>query len=452
MNPSHNNSASPYSLELEQVVLGALIFEPKAYDRIENILKPQHFSDARHVLIFSVMQELWSHGKSWNQLILKNQLNKKGLLEQAGNATYIVELTNRVVGSGNLEQHAALVKEEYIRQSLGMRYQFLAQKCSQPEADPFEILSEAEAINQEIQEEIDLKVGRDLTTIGLETIEVIEKITTTAQVLGISSGYPELDQLIQGWQKTDLIILAARPSMGKTAFALQLAVNAIFIDKKKVGIITLEMSDTKLMQRMTSNLAKINLTSPSPEQKTHYDRVLKGVNTLMQSKKLEIVDPGGADLPRLIALCRRLVKQKGCEMIIIDYLGLISPNPRLTTPTQQMAEISRALKLRVCKDLNIPVIALHQLNRGVENRDNKRPFMADLRDSGNLEQDADQIIMLYREDYYDKPSHGAHQASEGKIEVIVRKNRNGPTGTAILYTDLSTGRFFSDPYKVPSSF
>ncbi|MBX7107117.1 MAG: replicative DNA helicase [Chitinophagales bacterium] len=419
----------PQARDLEEAVLGALMLEKDALSLVIDILKPEAFYVEAHNKIFAAIQRLFLRSQPVDILTVTDELRKSGELESAGGAYYVTELTNRVASAANVEYHARIVSQKYIQRELIRISSEIVRDAFEDTTDVFELLDFAE---KGIYEITDQNLRRNynpisaLVTKALNQLQAIKDHKDT--VTGVPSGFVLLDRITSGWQRSDLIIVAARPGMGKTAFVLSLARNAAIDFKKPVAFFSLEMSSIQLTNRLISaeteipaeKIRRANLESYEWEQ------LVRKVDELSECA-LFIDDTPAINIFELRAKARRLKMQHDIQMIIIDYLQLMSGtvDSKQGNREQEISNISRALK-SIAKELDIPVIALSQLNRSVETRGgDKRPQLSDLRESGAIEQDADMVIFIYRPEYYKLTEDADGNSTVGLAEIMVAKHRNG---------------------------
>ncbi|MFM2306451.1 MAG: replicative helicase [Bacteroidota bacterium] len=426
----------PQVRELEEAVLGAVMIEQNAINDISDILKDESFYVDAHQRIWRAIRMLYQTQAPIDLLTVTEQLKKNNDLEAAGGPFYIAQLTNKVGSAANVEYHARLIAEKFIQRLLITTSTEIISEAYEDTTDVFELLDKAEKNLFGIAENSLKRNSEDIASIilgELKELEVRMNNTEDDHLNGVPSGFFDLDKMTGGWQKSDLIILAARPAMGKTAFTLALARNAAVDHQKPVAVFSLEMSNVQLVQRLISmetQIAadKIRRGSLEPYE---YDILTSKIDNLKNSK-IFIDDTPAINVFELRSKCRRLKQQHDIQMIIIDYLQLMSGNTDGKAGgnrEQEISQISRSLK-GLAKELMVPVIALSQLSRAVETRGgDKKPILSDLRESGAIEQDADMVLFLYRGEYY-----GLEQDSEGNptkdiAEVIIAKHRNGPVGS-----------------------
>lgn len=449
----------PQAKDLEEAVLGAVMLEKNAFDAVIEILKPECFYVEAHQRIFSSMQSLANKSQPIDILTVAEELRSKNELEMVGGAYYVTKLTNMVVSAANIEAHARIILQKFIQRELIRISGEIIGDAYEDSTDVFDLLDDAESKLFEITNNHLRKNFETIDSILVKTIQRIEDLRhKNEDVTGVPSGFAALDKVTYGWQNTDLIILAARPAVGKTAFALNLARNAAMHPTKPtpVALFSLEMSAGQLVQRILAAESEIWLEKiargklEEHEMKQLYAR---GIQRLAQAP-LFIDDTPALNIFELRAKCRRLKNKNNIGMIIIDYLQLMSGSgDGRTNREQEISNISRNLK-GLAKELSVPIIALSQLSRAVEQRGAKEgsrvPQLSDLRESGAIEQDADMVMFLYRPEYYDVTQSAEGENIKGLTEVKIAKHRNGSLETvklkALLHIQKFTG-WDDDPYS-----
>ena len=418
----------PQALDLEEVVLGALMLEKEALTTIVDILKPTSFYDTKHKEIYQAILDLFNDAEPVDIITVTERLRKNGKLEKSGGPYYITQLTSRVSSAANIEFHARIISEQSIKRELIRVASEIHTKAYEDTTDVFQLLDNTEQSLFEVTNTNIRKSVADMRSIMGQAISELEsKRELGSGLTGVPSGLAALDRVTAGWQKSDLIIIAARPAMGKTAFVLSVLRNAAVDFNKGVAIFSLEMSNVQLVNRLISaeaeleseKLKKGNLADYEWEQLVHK-------TSSLTEAPIFIDDTPGLSILELRAKCRRLKAQHDIQMIIIDYLQLMSGDTGQGSGNreQEIASISRALK-GLAKELDVPVIALSQLSRAVETRGgDKRPQLSDLRESGSIEQDADMVMFLYRPEYYGI-TEDESGSTAGLGEIIISKHRNG---------------------------
>ncbi len=423
----------PQAPEIEKAVLGALMIDRDAYMEVCNLLRVESFYEPRNQMIYDSIVKLNADESPVDVLTVTDKLGKMGKLDEVGGPGYIADLSSRVATSANIVYHANIVAEKYLARQMIHYVGTIGHKAFDETYDIKEVVQEAESILFELSQK---NLKKDYVSIR-PLLEEANKIMMTAAgnnggVTGISTGLYKLDSLISGWQNSDLVIIAGRPAMGKTAFALSLAKNIAIDQSIPMAIFSLEMSGVQLANRLISNVCEIdgNKILGGNLNREDWNRFDKYINNMMDSP-LYIDDTPGLSVFELRSKARRLVKEHQVKLIMIDYLQLMNANGmKFGSRQEEVSMISRSLK-GLAKELNIPILALSQVNRGVEGREGpegKRPMLSDLRESGAIEQDADMVIFLHRPEYY-----GLYVSSDGaidyhkKAEVIVAKHRKGAT-------------------------
>jgi replicative DNA helicase len=439
----------PQAKDLEEAVLGAIMLEKSAFDTVVEILKPECFYVDAHQRIYRAMQSLAQKSQPIDILTVVEELKFRSELETVGGPYYVTRLTNTVVSAANIEAHSRIVLQKFIQRELIRISGEIISDSYEDSTDVFDLLDEAESKLFEITNNHLRKNFDPIDRVLVKTIQRIEDMRNRNEDLtGVPTGFSHLDQVTYGWQNTDLVILAARPSVGKTAFALNLARNAALHPTKPtpIGFFSLEMSAGQLVQRILSAESEIMLEKiargklEEHEMKQLYAR---GIQRLAQAP-IFIDDTPALNIFELRAKCRRLKNKHNIGMIIIDYLQLMSGagENRNTNREQEISKISRDLK-GLAKELSIPIIALSQLSREVEKRKegNKMPQLSDLRESGAIEQDADMVMFLYRPEYYDITSNEMGESNRGETHVRIAKHRNGSLETIKLRALLHIQKF-----------
>lgn len=419
----------PQDTDLEEAVLGALMLEKDAYVAVCDILKPESFYDVRNQKIYASIQSLGAMQRPIDMLTVTEQLRLDGNLEEAGGPLRISELTGRVASAANVEYHARIVAQKYLARELISFCSSIETKAFDESNDVDDLLQEAEGRLFEISQH---NVKKDVMQIDPVISDAIKKIQDAANnksgLSGLQTGYHDLDKLTSGWQRSDLIIIAARPAMGKTAFVLSMAKNMAVNFNIPVAVFSLEMSNIQLVNRLISNVCELEGGKIKSGQLTQmeWDKLMNKIK-LLYSAPLYVDDTPSLSIFELRTKARRLVREYHVEMIIIDYLQLMNASGmKFGSREQEVSMISRSLK-QLAKELEIPIIALSQLNRSVENRtDGKRPQLSDLRESGAIEQDADIVCFIHRPEYYTKAAEDSEGRDiRGLAEFIVAKHRSG---------------------------
>ena len=442
MRPDRGESAAmPHSVEAEQAVLGGLMLAGSSvFDQIATQVRTEDFYRLEHRLIFAGMARLSALSQPFDPVTLCDDLSSRRELAKAGGGAYITSLAANTPSAANVEAYAKIVREQATLRELIDAADSLRQRSYfTGGADARTVLSEAEKRLIEIAESGPARDSiRGTDALLKEAIDYINQLyESDAQFTGVSSGFNDLDEKTSGWQKSDLIVVAARPSMGKTAFALNMVEHALMHTDQPVFVFSLEMPSRALIMRLLASLGRIELKHLRDGKLTaeDWDKLTRAA-TRLKGKKLFIDDTPSLTPIDLRARTRRLVREQGTPaLIMVDYLQLMRVHGAGDNRVQEISEISRSLK-QLAREFETPVIALSQLNRGVESRPNKRPMNSDLRESGAIEQDADIILFLYRDEYYNEDT-----ADKGIAEVIIGKQRNGEIGTCRLQFEGKYTRF-----------
>lgn len=445
----------PQARDLEEVVLGAIMLEKGAFDTVSEILKPQCFYTEANQQIYAAMLSLQQKNQPIDILTVVEELKLRGELEMVGGPFYITKLTNSVVSAANIEAHSRIILQKYIKRETIRIGGEMVNDGYEDTFDAFDLLDEAENKLFEITNNRLRKEFSAIDAVLVKTMQRIEHLrNSNEEVSGVPSGFPSLDKITYGWQPSDLIILAARPAVGKTAFALNLVRNAALGYKRiPVAFFSLEMSSTQLVQRVLSAESGIWLEKISRgrmDDNEHAGLYAYGVNRLARAP-IFIDDTPALNVFELRAKARRLKNKHGIGMIIIDYLQLMSGSGQKgQNREQEISTISRNLKT-LAKELNIPILALSQLSRAVETRGgDKQPQLSDLRESGAIEQDADMVMFIYRPEYYEIKNDAMGDSTKGLTEVKIAKHRNGALDTIRFKALLHIQKFIEWDGPVPS--
>ncbi|MEP4891325.1 MAG: replicative DNA helicase [Aliiglaciecola sp.] len=439
----------PHSMEAEQSVLGSMLIAPDSWDKVAEVVVEEDFYNRSHRTIFRSIVRLLSANKPVDIITVSEELESHDELEEAGGFTYLGELAQNTPSAANVVAYAEIIKERAItRELIGVAHS-IADVGYNPEGrDSSEILDLAETQVFQIAEK---RMGnnegpKDVESVLGQTIDRLEAlIKTNKEVTGVSTGYTDLDKKTSGLQGSDLIIVAARPSMGKTTFAMNLCENAMLLEEKPVLVFSLEMPAEQIMMRMLASLSRVDQTKIRTAQLDDEDwaRISNTMAMLKDKDNLFVDDSSGLTPMEVRTRARKLARERdGISMIMIDYLQLMRVPSLSDNRTLEIAEISRSLKA-LAKELNVPVVALSQLNRSLEQRADKRPINSDLRESGSIEQDADLIMFIYRDEVYNENTD-----LKGISEIILGKQRNGPIGTVRLTFQGQFSRF--DNYAGPA--
>ena len=422
----------PQAVEVEQAVLGAMMLEQRAIVRAVEILDESCFYHAPHSRIFAAMIDLFERGTAVDQLTLTEELKRRGQLDDVGGVVYLAKLGSEVATTANIDFHARIVLEKALSRKLIETSSEVIERAYAADEDVQTLIDNAEQKLFTLSENQIGEGFEPLEKVMGETFEHLERVHAGAgTVLGVDTGFADLNDQMSGFQKGDLIILAARPSVGKTAFALTLARNAAVDTGVGMAIFSLEMSKMQLAQRLLSVETKVDLHKLRTGRLRDEDwmNLTHNINRLAQAP-IYIDDTPGISVLEARAKARRLQREHGIGMVIIDYLQLMSGHIRTQSREQEISQISRGLKA-MAKELDVPVLALSQLSRAVESRTDRRPQLSDLRESGSLEQDADVVMFIYRPEMYDLKSPDG-ESLEGLAQIIIGKQRNGPVGSVDL--------------------
>lgn len=447
----------PQAVDVEEAVLGALMLDRNAVAEVIDILTPAAFYREANGKIFEAIQQLFHSTQPVDILTVTQQLRKNGTLEIAGGAVYISQLTNRVASAANVEFHARIVLQKFIQRELIRISSDTIRNAYEDTSDVLELLDNAERDLFGIAES---NIRRKYETMSSLVKRALQEVDIASKqesgVTGVPSGFTELDRVTAGWQRSDLVIIAARPGMGKTAFVLNLARNAAVTFNKPVAFFSLEMSSIQLVNRLVASETEIDTEKLKKGQLADHEwKQLNIKVSPLTNAPIYIDDTPGLSVFELRAKCRRLAAEKKIQMIIIDYLQLMTSqdkNNKNGNREQEISHISRSLK-GIAKELNIPILALSQLSRNVERQgSSKKPQLSDLRESGAIEQDADMVLFIYRPEYYGFQETEDHQPTKDLAEIIVAKNRNGSLKTVPLrfigsltkFTDMATFDFVDE--------
>ena len=418
----------PHDREAEQSVIGSMLMDKDAIVVASGILNKDDFYEKQYGILFDAMVSLYNSAKPVDLVTLKAKLQEMDVPEEISNMEYMVDIVNNTYTSANIREYAGIVSDKAILRKLIRFNDEISNECYNPRESTDDILAEAE---KRIFNIVSGRGGEDFVPIRQIVVDALEHISIVSKnkgnVTGIATGFTDLDYKTAGFQPSDLILIAARPSMGKTAFVLNIAQHICFKDGKCAAIFSLEMSKEQLINRLLSLESKVDSQAirTGSMSEADWENILEGADTIAKSN-LIIDDTPGISIGELRSKCRKYHQEHGLSIVIIDYLQLMSSNGKADSRQQEISEISRSLKA-LARELHVPVVALSQLSRAVEKRDDHRPMLSDLRESGAIEQDADVVMFLYRDDYYNKESD-----KRGVAEVIVAKQRNGPIGTVEL--------------------
>lgn len=431
----------PQELEFEKSVLGALLLEKDAYSLISDILTPESFYDPRNQKVYSAISKLHVAQHPVDILTVVEQLRTDGTFDEVGGVAYLSSLTQNIVSSSHIEYHARIIAQKSTARELISYSANVQDKAFDPTQDIDELMQEAEGSLFKLSQKKLKKDYQQIDSVITEAYEMLHKAAErTDGMSGIASGFHALDRMTSGWQNSDLVILAARPAMGKTAFALSMAKNIAVDQNIPVALFSLEMSNVQLINRVIVNTCEIKGEKIKSGQLEDYEwaQLDNKIKDLI-GKPMFVDDTPSLSVFELRTKARRLVKEHGVKLIMIDYLQLMNASGMsFGSRQEEVSTISRSLK-GLAKELNIPILALSQLNRGVENRpggentlDSKRPQLSDLRESGAIEQDADMVIFIHRPEYYHLYKDENGNDLRGKAVIIIAKHRNGAVGDVLL--------------------
>ena len=427
----------PQAVDIERAVLGALMIDKDAYAIVCEILRPESFYEPRNQMVYTAIRDLSMDEKPVDMLTVTDKLAKSGTLEQVGGPGYIAELTSGVASSANIEYHANIIAQKSLARQLISFSSAIQTKAFDETIDVEDLMQEAEGSLFELSQH---NMKKDYTAIDPVIAQAVKGIQDAAKntdgLTGVSTGYFKLDDITSGWQASDLVIIAGRPAMGKTSFALSMAKNIAADLRTPMAFFSLEMSNVQLVNRLISNACEIQGSKilNGQLQRDEWERLDKNINQLLGAP-LYVDDTPGLSVFELRTKARRLVREHGIKLIMIDYLQLMNANGmRFSSRQEEVSTISRSLK-GLAKELNIPILALSQLNRGVESREGlegKRPQLSDLRESGAIEQDADMVLFVHRPEYYHIYQDDNGRDLHGMAQIIIAKHRKGATGDVLL--------------------
>ena len=439
----------PQSVDAEKAILGSIMLRPGAIHEINDIINPDSFYATKHSQIYKIMLDLSSKAEPIDILSVSHKLEEKGLLDQMGGSSYLIELTNSVPASTNIKYYSDVVNKKSILRKIIEAGDHISELGFREEVeDVFDILDQAEKKMMGINSNAGSHTFRSLKDSLPEAWERLERLhENKGELRGIPTGFYDLDQYLSGLQKSDLVILAARPSMGKTTLALDIARQAALKHGTPTVIFSLEMSTQQLVDRMLAAESKVNawnLRTGKLSTENEFSKIRDSLDRLSKAP-IFVDDMAGNSIMRMRSVCRRIRAEHGLGLIIVDYLQLMSTSKNYDNMVNQVTEISRSLKA-LAKEFDVPVLALSQLSRAIESRGG-RPRLADLRDSGSIEQDADVVMFLHRED------KGKDESEKTNIvEILIEKHRNGPVGKISLFFDEKFTTFMSIDKKNTDSF
>ncbi|MFD1040293.1 replicative DNA helicase [Virgibacillus byunsanensis] len=430
MSDFFNDRTPPHNIEAEQAVLGAIFLEPEAFSTTSELLMPEDFYRTSHQRIFETMMKLTDKGDPIDLVTVTTSLSNEKMLDEVGGVSYLTDLAGSVPTAANIGYYSKIIEEKALLRRLIRTATDIVTSGFMKEDEIEDVLNEAEKNILEVSARKNSGAFKSIKDVLIDVYDNIEQLHhQSADVTGVPSGFRDLDKITSGFQANDLIIIAARPSVGKTAFALNVAQSVAVNTDENVAIFSLEMGADQLVSRMLCAEGNIDAQRlrTGNLQADDWSKLTMAMGSLSNAG-IYIDDSPGIRVNEIRSKCRRLKQEHGLGMILIDYLQLIqgSSTNSKENRQQEVSEISRSLKA-LARELNVPLIALSQLSRGVESRQDKRPMMSDLRESGSIEQDADIVGFLYRDDYYDEESE-----KQNIIEIIISKQRNGPIGNVEL--------------------
>ncbi len=433
------NKILPHNLEAEQSFLGSILIDKDAIFKVGDTITTADFYSRKHQLIYEAILTLFERNEPVDILTVSNKLEEKKVLEECGGNTYLAELTEMVPTAVHVLDYAKIVKDKKVLRDLISISSRIAEFGYQEGEDVDILLDKAEKEVFDIAQKNLIQkfvLVKDILEESYERINYLH--SHQGKTRGVATGYPDLDNKLSGLQKSDLIILAARPSLGKSSLALDIARN-VSLTEIPVGFFSLEMSKDQIVDRLISVESGINLwkirNGRLSEKNNDFEKIKQALDKISKMP-IYINDLSSCNVLQVKAMARRLQAQKGLGLLIVDYIQLMEPRGQHLSPVQQMSEISRSLKI-LAKELDVPVLALSQLNRAVEQRTPQIPRLSDLRESGSIEQDSDVVIFIHRRDKYDE------NAQKGLAEIIIAKHRNGPTGKINLFFEESLASFKS---------
>ena len=441
----------PQALDAERVVLGALMIDKDAFSIVSDILRPETMYEPRNQKILKAIQSLNMEDKPVDIVTVTDRLAKDGVLEEVGGPEYILELSSKVISSANIVYHSHILAQKYVARQLISFASVIETKAFDESQDTDELMQEAEGSLFEHSQRNMKKDYTQVSPVITKAIDILQKASANSGGLtGVPTGYTKLDEKTSGWQSSDLVIIAGRPAMGKTSFALSLAKNIAVDYNTPIAFFSLEMNNVQLVNRLISNVCEIPGSKMLNGQltKDEWERLDKNIQQL-QRAPLYVDDTPGLSIFELRTQARRLVREKNVKIIMIDYLQLMNANGmKFGSRQEEVSKISQSLK-GLAKELDIPILALSQLNRTVENREGlegKRPQLSDLRESGAIEQDADMVLFVHRPEYYHILTDEKGNDLRGMAQIIIAKHRKGATGDVLL---TFKGQFtrFQDPER-----
>ncbi|MCB1051678.1 MAG: replicative DNA helicase [Acidobacteria bacterium] len=442
MSTALETKSLPHNDEAERVLLGAMLLDRSKVSDVLGRVRQEEFYRKNHQVIYTAILRLFEKDEAVDPLLVADELERNGEFHEAGGYEYLNELTQGIPKMANVEYYATIVKQKSLLRQLAQLGQKISMAAVSGEVEPENVVSEAEAALSGLHDSGDRHDFQVFSNVLEETFHLIqERSQVKGNMIGIPTGFMDFDKMTSGMQKGDLVIVAARPAMGKTSFCMNLAIHAALRGQARVAVFSLEMPAAQLAMRLVGSEARLGISElRSGRLQQDEWQVLADAVGRLSSAQIYIDDAGDLNVFQMRAKLKKLQKDRGLDMVIIDYLQLMSGSSLTASQnrTQEVSEISRGLKV-MAKELGVPVIALSQLSRAAEHRSDHRPQLADLRESGSIEQDADMVCFLFREDYYKRKKEGevGSEADSGDpdvgiSELIIAKHRNGPTGTVKL--------------------
>ena len=435
---------APHNVEIEAAVLGALLLEKDAIIDVIDVLKKNMFYSQANSEIYAAITSLFNDNKNVDLLTVAEALRKRGTLEKVGGCAYLAKVTHNIAGAGHLESYARLLCEYHLKRETAKITANLKSLALSDESDVYEVLETAQKEIMDLAQENFSEEAREVDGLMHESCAFLDDPTPPK---GVKTGFRDLDKFLKMFGQGDLVIVAARPGMGKTSFALDIAKNAVLDEEKTVLFFSLEMTCKQVTDKLLSKNAEVEYDKFKTKTATNDEKLrIKMASKKFEGKKLFIQKPTQLTLFEIRAKARRLKAKQGLDMIVLDYLQLLYPEreDRYAQRDQQIANISKGLKA-LALELEVPIICAAQLNRKVEESSNKRPQLSHLRESGAVEQDADLVMMLYRDAYYGITSGPSGEDTEQVAEVIIAKNRNGGTGKVALHFEAQYTKFTNMP-------
>ena len=438
-----SNKSMPYSIEAEESLLGNIMLYPEAMRQtVDAGMSAEDFYLEKHRSIYNVMMAMYENKEKVDTVSLSSKLQDFGIYDKVGGLDYLMQLANATISASNTKEYITIVRNKSLARKVIKVGEEISNDAYDASLSIDEMLENVEKKVTEVtrsKTNADFLKGEQVFTDTIKHIQAIQEAGT--DITGVKSKFNDLDRKTAGFQKGDLIILAARPSMGKTALALNIAMNSATVTPGAIAIFSLEMPAEQVAIRLLAAKAKIDIQKLRTGKLNDAEWSALNVNSQeLKNQHFYIDDTPGIKVSEMYAKARKLAQEEGLYMIVVDYIQLIQATGKSDSRQQEVSEISRRLKA-MARELNVPVIALSQLSRGVENRQDKRPMLSDLRESGALEQDADLVLFLYRDAYYNHEDLGSNDRED--VELLIAKHRNGPTGKVLLAFEKNQNAFFS---------